>query len=294
MKQKLLITALFVLLLIAVAACSSEAADKVPEPSLSPESTVAETVEPTSDIPEVTPSPEPTVYLGEEIANFAKQYEGYKYIYGAQSPDVGFDCSGLIWYVYRQYGYRMNRVAVQQNSNGNKVESMDDLLPGDIVLFSAGGTINHCGIYLGDDLFIHAMDKAHGVVITSLSEWASTRKLYMRRIVGSEEPVYTQEEIQILDQEEADYLEWLKTQPTPTPKPKGPEPGVTDCPSTPYVPTPTPEPTPEPTTPPEEPPAEQGSGESGEGETGENNPPEIPEELPPPEVQEVQEQPTEG
>lgn len=232
-------------------AAASEAPEAEPSPS-----PVHETAPESSSEPTEAPS------LGQTISDYAKQFEGFKYVYGAENPDTGFDCSGLIYYVFRQFGYRLNRVAKDQNTDGEKIESVDELLPGDIVLFSNGGAINHCGIYLGNDLFIHAMDSEHGVVITSLSEWASTRKLYMRRIVGSDMPVYTQEEVEALDEADRQYQEWLRSQPTPTPTPAGPRPGVSDTPETPYVPTPTPAPTEEPFE--EEPPVEESAPENTE------------------------------
>lgn len=248
-KQFLLIFIAVLVLSVGIAtlsACGNEsavseapaAAEETEAPSPTPAAEEAETPAPAT--------PEPTPYLGCEIADFAKQFEGWKYVYGCESPEDGFDCSGLIYYVYRQFGYRLNRVAKDQNTDGDKISSMEELLPGDIVLFSYGGQINHCGIYLGDDKFIHAMDKENGVVITSLSEWAAPRRLYMRRIVGSDMPRYTQEEVEALDEADREYNEWLRSQPTPTPTPAGPRPGTSDTPETPYVPTPTPAPPPDP------------------------------------------------
>ena len=153
--------------------------------------------------------------LGEQIAEYALQFEGYKYVYGGETPEDGFDCSGLIWYVFRQFGYKMFRVAKDQATNGEDVEK-DVLLPGDIVLFSKGKTINHCGIYLGDGMFIHAMDKEHGVVVTSLDEWIATRNLTSRRIVGVMERM-TLDEIIRIEQEEYEYQEYLKSIATPEP-----------------------------------------------------------------------------
>ena len=250
MKKRFLLIFIAVLVLCvgiaALSACGSTQSENTAAPSATepPAETPAVTVEITAT--EAPATPEPTVYRGNEIAEYARQFEGYKYVYGCESPEDGFDCSGLIYYVFRQFGYRLNRVAKDQNTDGDKISSMEELLPGDIVLFSYGGQINHCGIYLGDDEFIHAMDKENGVVITSLSEWAAPRRLYMRRIVGSEMPVYTKEEVEALDEADREYNEWLRSQPTPTPTPAGPRPGTSDTPETPYVPTPTPAPPPDP------------------------------------------------
>lgn len=130
---------------------------EAPLPSVSP--TPGPTVTP-------EPTPEPTPNPGQQIADFAMQFEGYPYKYGEESPDKGFDCSGLVYYVYGEFGYPLYRTANDMRKNGEKI-SMEEAMPGDILLFarSAGGWFYHCGIYLGDGTFIHASDETTGVVI---------------------------------------------------------------------------------------------------------------------------------
>ena len=175
-------------------ACSlPTAAAVIPSPAVT-----AETPAPASSrapiptsVPTPVPTPAPTEppYEGELIAEFALQYDGYDYLYGGKDPETGFDCSGLVFYVYRQFGYRLNRVAEDQAKNGAEVESPDDLLPGDVLCFSwiTSSWINHAGIYIGDGYFIHAMDSEHGVLVTSLDEYLETHKCYPRRIIGEVE-----------------------------------------------------------------------------------------------------------
>lgn len=108
---------------------------------------------------------------GLAVVNKAKQYLGVPYVYGGASPS-GFDCSGLVYYVYKQMGVTINRGATSQLSNGTAV-SKGDLQPGDIVFFrdtrraSSGAT--HSGIYVGDNKFIHSPSAGQTVCITSLS-----------------------------------------------------------------------------------------------------------------------------
>ena len=64
--------------------------------------------------PAPTPTPVPSNASGQAIADFACQYVGYNYLYGAESPEEGFDCSGLVWYVYQQFGHSLNRTAAAQ------------------------------------------------------------------------------------------------------------------------------------------------------------------------------------
>ena len=117
---------------------------------------------------------------------FAKKYVGYPYVWGGTSPS-GFDCSGFTYYVFKQFGYSLNRTAAAQLSNGYAV-SMADLQPGDLVLF--GGTYassaaaTHVGIYIGGGQFIHAANSGTGVVISALSEsYYASRFVGGRRIV---------------------------------------------------------------------------------------------------------------
>ena len=158
----------------------------VPDVSPAPTATTSPRVTPS---PSPSPTPTPPPYEGELIAQYALQFDGYRYNYGGQDPSTGFDCSGLVYYVFKQFGYRLNRVAADQAMNGAEVREQKDLLPGDIICFSwiTSSYINHVGIYIGEGKFIHAMDSANDVLITTLEEYLKTHRCYMRRIVGEEE-----------------------------------------------------------------------------------------------------------
>ena len=95
---------------------------------------------------------------------------GYSYLYGGESPEEGFDCSGLVFYVYQQFGYSLNRTAADQASNGVAVEH-SALEPGDVLCFYNNGSyIGHSGIYIGGGEYVHAQGAAYGVVVSPLSE----------------------------------------------------------------------------------------------------------------------------
>ncbi|MBE7038486.1 MAG: NlpC/P60 family protein [Ruminococcaceae bacterium] len=106
---------------------------------------------------------------GDEVVEFAKKFIGTPYVYGGSSPS-GFDCSGFVYYVYKNFGVTLNRVANDQRLNGYVVEKAD-LRPGDIVLFSRtlDGYITHVGIYVGDNQFIHSPQTGETVEIVSMS-----------------------------------------------------------------------------------------------------------------------------
>lgn len=145
------------------------------------------------DIPEnpedPTPSPAPslsgdTYAKGKQIADYALQFVGYPYVWGGADPSTGFDCSGLVYYVYGQFGYQLNRVAADQARNGVHVDP-SQLQPGDVLCFySSGDYIGHAGIYIGNNQFVHAANSRSGVIITDLSGYYSTRGYEARRIVS--------------------------------------------------------------------------------------------------------------
>lgn len=108
----------------------------------------------------------------DELIKYAKQFLGTKYVYGGASPS-GFDCSGFTSYVFKQFGYKLNRVSRDQANNGVKV-SKSNLQKGDLLLFSSSRSSNkigHVGIYIGGGDFIHASSGSkYRVIISSLSE----------------------------------------------------------------------------------------------------------------------------
>ena len=92
---------------------------------------------------------------GQAVAEFAKQYIGVPYSYGGSSPR-GFDCSGFVYYVYKQFGVTLNRVANDQMTNGRWVP-FSEIAPGDIIGFkNSSGYVNHVGIYVGNGMMIHS------------------------------------------------------------------------------------------------------------------------------------------
>ncbi len=113
---------------------------------------------------------------GQEIADYALQFKGYRYVHGGSSPSTGFDCSGFTSYVYKQFGYSLNRTCSGQLDNGTPV-SMSELQPGDLVIFKKGNSSSratHVGLYIGDNQFIHASTAKVGVIINKLSDYYYT------------------------------------------------------------------------------------------------------------------------
>lgn len=108
---------------------------------------------------------------GQEITDYALQFVGYPYVYGGSSPK-GFDCSGFTSYVYKQFGYSLQRTASGQLDNGYAV-SMGELQPGDLVIFKKGGSskpASHVGLYIGNNQFVHASTSRVGVIVSGMDE----------------------------------------------------------------------------------------------------------------------------
>jgi cell wall-associated NlpC family hydrolase len=97
----------------------------------------------------------PVQDIGAKIATSASLQLGAPYRFGGDSPQ-GFDCSGLVRYVFEQHGIAVPRTAQDQQRAAQPVAA-DSLQPGDLVFFRvSGGAIDHVGIYVGEGAFVHA------------------------------------------------------------------------------------------------------------------------------------------
>lgn len=108
---------------------------------------------------------------------------GTPYRWGGSSPESGFDCSGLVGYVFRTIGIDLPRVSRAMADEGTKVASRDALAEGDLVFFGKRGHIDHVGIYIGEGNFLHAPRTGRDVTVSSLTSgyWAQ-KYLEARRV----------------------------------------------------------------------------------------------------------------
>ncbi|MGH8372460.1 MAG: C40 family peptidase [Gammaproteobacteria bacterium] len=103
----------------------------------------------------------------DEIIRLVRSELGVPYLYGGSSPK-GFDCSGLVYYVYRHAGIKVPRTANAQFYASHQV-AFADLQPGDLVFFEiAGDAQMHVGIYAGGGSFIHAPETGETVSYAQL------------------------------------------------------------------------------------------------------------------------------
>lgn len=120
-------------------------------------------------VPTPTPTPTPTPKpIGEQAVEITKTYLGTPYVWGGTSPS-GFDCSGLVQYVYRQLGISISRTSYTQVNDGRKVDK-SELRAGDLVFFARKGNVHHVGMYIGNGRFIHAPQTGDVVKISNLSD----------------------------------------------------------------------------------------------------------------------------
>ena len=99
----------------------------------------------------------PSIDKAQAIVNLAAKQLGKPYFWGAEGPN-SFDCSGLIYYVYKNAaGMTLPRTSIEQSKTGITV-SISNLKPGDLIFSSTDGSgnVNHVGIYVGNNEMIHA------------------------------------------------------------------------------------------------------------------------------------------
>ena len=164
-------------------AATTTAADPTPAPAApattapaptTPATTPADPSDPatttttTPAAPTPTPAPAPLGGGHPEAASIALRYLGIPYVWGGASP-AGFDCSGLVMYVYAQLGISLPHYAAAQYGYGTPV-SRADLQPGDLVFFDG---LNHVGIYIGGGQMVHAPHTGDVVKISPISEFGA-------------------------------------------------------------------------------------------------------------------------
>jgi len=126
-----------------------------------------------------------------KFTSVAKIKKKKRYVWGASGRkntyDCSNDCSSFTKYVYRKNGISIPRTSINQSKHGKYVKRCD-LKKGDLIFFDTSkkrkGYVNHVGIYLGNNKFIHASSAKKKVIITSLS-----KKFYSQRYKGARRPL---------------------------------------------------------------------------------------------------------
>lgn len=120
-------------------------------------------------------------YLRGKLVQTASNFIGVPYKWGGTSAREGFDCSGLTQAVYQLNGLDLPRASREQFEVGQPV-GRDDLVVGDLVFFNRGGrgAVNHVGIYVGENRFIHAPGNGQTIRSDTLD-----KDYYRRSYVGA-------------------------------------------------------------------------------------------------------------
>ncbi len=123
---------------------------------------------------------------GQKVVKTAHSQIGKQYVFGGSSPTKGFDCSGLIWWAYKEHGIKVPRVTADQASTGKSISS-HKAKAGDIVVFKPSKVSDalHTGLYLGANKFIHSPRTGAEIRIESIdnSYWKPKLKS-VRRVVN--------------------------------------------------------------------------------------------------------------
>jgi cell wall-associated NlpC family hydrolase len=118
---------------------------------------------------------EPT---GQQVVAEAEQFLGVPYQWGGTSPTTGFDCSGLVQYVFGQLGVSLPRTSEEQATVGTPVASVADAQPGDLVFYEPGpGGPGHVGIYIGNGQIIDAPHTGTNVQIQPVGQPSEIRRV---------------------------------------------------------------------------------------------------------------------
>lgn len=111
--------------------------------------------------------------IGKRIAELALSQVGKPYVWGAESPSRGFDCSGLVYWSHGELGITMMRTSFDMwDDPSGKLVPTEALQPGDVVCFANTYRrgVSHVGIYVGNGEYVHAPGHGKTVRVDSLSE----------------------------------------------------------------------------------------------------------------------------
>ena len=123
-----------------------------------------------------------TLDQSNDVTLYAISLVGTPYRWGGNTPDSGFDCSGLIGYVYKsRTGVLSPRTVAAMTYWGQPVPTAS-VRTGDLVVFTQNGVANHAGIYVGEGRFVHAPSKGGEVRLDALNSkyWAKQPVSYRR------------------------------------------------------------------------------------------------------------------
>lgn len=103
---------------------------------------------------------------GTEIANYALQFVGNPYVWGGTSLTNGTDCSGFTLSVYNHFGITLPHSSQSQSQMGTAINGISNAMPGDLIFYGNGTTVNHVAIYIGNGQVVHASSEKTGIKVS--------------------------------------------------------------------------------------------------------------------------------
>jgi cell wall-associated NlpC family hydrolase len=125
----------------------------------------------------------PTLMSHDDMVLAALSLIGSPYKFGGDSPDIGFDCSGLVKYVLGLTStITLPRSSSEMYKSGGHSIALDELKTGDLIFFRIGGSkrINHVAVYIGEKRFVHAPSTGNLVRVDVLGD-----RYWQRYLVGA-------------------------------------------------------------------------------------------------------------
>lgn len=106
-----------------------------------------------------------SVYLRQELIDYALQFVGNPYVYGGNSLTDGIDCSGFTQQIYGHFGYTLGRTAEEQSVTAGMQIPVEYALPGDLIFYATDGEVGHVAIYMGDNRTVQAANSSEGIIV---------------------------------------------------------------------------------------------------------------------------------
>ncbi len=133
---------------------------------------------------------------GDELVCYSNTFLGMQYLWGGTTPAIldttgkylsgGFDCSGFVQYIYKNFGIDLPRTSMDQINKGKSV-NINNLAKGDLVFFTTNSDfpyeVSHVGIFIGNNKFIHS-PSAHDVIkISELTGYYKDKFVIGKRLI---------------------------------------------------------------------------------------------------------------
>ncbi|MEO6818099.1 MAG: NlpC/P60 family protein [Ginsengibacter sp.] len=180
------VNVLFILTILFLASCSSSRKTTVTKSPVTKADEIKSTVKIKKKVPVIIINTRDV--LANNVVDFAEKLKGVRYTYGSSDKDKGFDCSGFITYVFKEFNIPVPRISYDFTNVGREI-SIKDCRRGDIILFTGSdpnsGIVGHMGIVTSNQNneveFIHA-SSSRGVMISGMNSYFVPRFVKVNRI----------------------------------------------------------------------------------------------------------------